>query len=111
MNLRQIGTFQFENLIRNRIPFVIVTLNVDIHGLFPPFLQSQADRQTLNASPEDVFAKLAERDLPKDQALVIVCETGVQSEIISGQLESEGYLNVYFLAGGTKLLREELAPK
>lgn len=106
-NLLEIGEFQFENLVRNRIPFVLLNLGTDLGGMYPSFLQDHLNTQMLTTTPETAAADLAKRTPAKDTAVVVICEDGARSLPLAEELVKAGYLNVYCVAGGRKSLRTE----
>lgn len=107
-SLRELGTFQFENLIRNRIPFTLLNLGADLQGLFPAFYQSHLERHLMPSTAAGAAADIAAAKLPKDHALVVICADGTDSAAVSGDLENAGYHNVYFVGGGTAQVRRDL---
>lgn len=106
--LHEIGAFQFENLVRNRIPFVLLNMGEPLTGLFPSFHQSHLDGLTVNTSPEGALASLRERHLPAEQAVVLVCGDGRESQRTLPALLEAGYTNVFVISGGLTRLKAEL---
>lgn len=92
----KIGEFQLKNLLTNPIQFLLLDLRTENKD--PYFRKSQL------VTLETIKDIVSENTTSKDQAIVIVCDDGVQStkaaEIISG----EGYINVVVLEGGAKIL-------
>lgn len=107
-SLRGIGGFQFENLIRNRIPFLLLNLGADTAGLFPSYHQSHLDRQTLRGSREEALVKIRESAVPAEHAIVLLSQDGGICEFVAAQLEEAGYTNVYWVRGGMNSLRQEI---
>lgn len=108
-SLRELGAFQFENLIRNRVSFVLLSLGADTAGLFPPFHQSHLDRQTLSSSAEEALMKIRESSVPAEHAILLLSPNGESCERVASQLEEAGYTNVYWIGGGVDSLRQELS--
>jgi rhodanese-related sulfurtransferase len=46
----------------------------------------------------------AQHNLPKDRPLLLICERGMQSELAGLYLETQGYTQVWNLAGGLRKL-------
>ena len=107
-DLNAIGAFQFENLIRNRIPFVLLNLGADLDGLFPPFHQSHLERQTQKTSSSEALMTLRQSALPAEQAVLLICPTGSECPLVAARLEEAGYSNVYWIQGGIEALRRDL---
>lgn len=107
-SLREIGGFQFENLIRNRIPFLLFNLGAETKGLFPSFHQMHLDRQTIQGPREEALAKIRESAVPAEHAIVLLSQNGQDCEIVATQLEEAGYTNVYWVRGGMNSLRQEI---
>lgn len=108
VELNAIGAFQFENLIRNRIPFVLINLGVDTSGLFPSFHQSHLDRQTRQSTPENALQLIRQEGLPAEQAILLVCPDGSACKPLAARFEEAGYGNVYWVSGGIEALRKDL---
>lgn len=104
-SLLEIGAFQFENLVRNRIPFVLLNLGADLKGLFPSFLQTQMESQMTATTPENALQDLSGKHPAKDTAIIVICENGERSLSLAEKLVSQGYHNVYCLGGGRRALR------
>lgn len=106
--LFEIGYFQFENLIKNRIPFTLINLDVNLENFFrEKFYQSYMESQMHKCNPEEIMNRFAELNLPKDQALVLLCEDGNKSLKIFKDLSALGYSNVYYVPQGFKQLLSE----
>lgn len=108
ISLQEIGGFQFENLIRNRIPFVLLSIKADISNLFPAYHQSHLDRQTHQTDSTNALKTVQEISAPAEQAIVLVSPDGHQCEKVANQLEAAGYTNVFWVRGGVAALRQEL---
>lgn len=106
--LNEIGAFQFQNLVKNRIPFVLISLGADVAGLFSGFYQSHLESTLVTTNEQQVLSELVARQITKDYALVVLCADGMKSAQVVDRLEAAGYTNVYYLKTGTQNLREEL---
>jgi len=105
LNLNEIGEFQFENLIRNRIPFVFINLTPDLPQLFAQsFYQKHLESIEIRTQESSVIDQLKERNHPLHEAILIICENGDRSKQLVSLLEAQGYLNVFFMADGMKSL-------
>lgn len=105
--LNEIGWFQFENLVKNRIPFLLINLGVDFTGLYQGFYQSHLESQMMTSNEKSALNDVKERKIPAHHAILVVCQDGSQSALVIDQLESAGYLNVFYAkAGLTGLLAD-----
>lgn len=103
--LNEIGFFQFDNLIRNRIPFVLLNLGVDLKGIYDmPLYQNHLESLSILVTAESAPQALESRQHPQHEAIVIICPSGQQSENLIDQLEALGYLNVFYVKGGRQSL-------
>jgi rhodanese-related sulfurtransferase len=106
--LNEIGFFQFDNLIRNRIPFVILNLGVELKGLYKiPLYQNHMENLSISATKATAVAELEKKNLPKHEAVLVVCPTGVDSSQVVDDLEKAGYTNVFFIKNGFESLKTD----
>jgi hypothetical protein len=106
--LNEIGFFQFDNLIRNRIPFLILNLGADLANFYRlPLYQKQLESLCLNVSPESALDELRKRNLQPHEAVVVLCETGELSGPLVDQLESQGFSNVFYCKEGLGSLKAD----
>ncbi len=112
-----IGFFQFENLIKNRIPFTLVCLDFEFAKHFSSEHQKHLESVTLNFQTEKLSTQQITNDIKKlllqrtndtHQSLVIVSPNQSPAEEIAQSLEAAGFLNVYFILGGYKDLMNDL---
>lgn len=105
--LNEIGIFQFENLVLNRIPFVFINLTATLPLLFKqPYYQRHLESLELRTSADEVLEKLKEKNHPSHEAILICCENGQQSVQLVDTLEANGYLNVFFIKEGLNSLQK-----
>lgn len=103
-----IGFFQFDNLIRGRVPFHIVNFGVDFDPLYPmnkfPVERLQVrNREILlapDASAEIVLAEMQLRKVGARDPIVVVTQAGPQALHVAEKLGGGGFANVYFVKGG-----------
>lgn len=105
MNLNEISFFQFDNLVRNRIPFLLINLTSQLPQIYSQGLyQQHLVSLELRTTSENVLMQLTEKKHPKHEALLVVCESGSRSQSLVETLEREGYMNVFFVKGGLQAL-------
>ncbi len=117
-NVFGIGSFQINNLIKNKIPFTFVCIdhefpNTHFDGENQKHLQSvilnfKTQNKTAPQSAAELKKILLERKKETDQSLVLISETQKPAEDIAKALESAGFLNVYFVLGGYEDLIKDL---
>lgn len=105
-----IGYFQFDNLVRNRVPFCLFSCAIDFSAMYKG--QEMAHiRQHLQLIEGEqgilqITKSLAEMNFRKIDPLIIICASGERSQGLAEELCQEGYLNCYFVEGGySQLLR------
>lgn len=90
----RIGEYQLQNLLKQRIQFLCVDLRTP--GAKPEFPRSV--RSTIGSIVEDVTAQVPDRNFP----VVVICETGKESQSAAEKLVQNSFLNVVVLEGGTR---------
>lgn len=103
--------FQFDNLVKGRIPFAFFNLDVDISTAYAHVYKYHLESLRLSI-PEDLsadplFEFLKKQKFPSDFAMVVVCQTGQRSRDLALLLESGGYKNVFYIEGGWVRLLDE----
>lgn len=106
-----IGYFQFDNLIRNRIPFLLVRPELDIEQAYGVMEKMHIRNfsvvvQAMNLS--ETQSALTERQARKEDPIVVMCADGKESQKVAQALAQDGHLNVYFVLGGWQMLQAEM---
>ncbi len=108
MNLNSIGFFQFDNLIKNRIPFVLINLTDKPVQIYTQSLyQQHLTKVEILTTSLQVLPDLNLRQHPKHEALLVLCSDGSTSPTIAKELEQMGYLNVFYVEGGLRTLKAD----
>lgn len=97
MDLLAIGVFQFENLVRNRIPFLLLNQGVPLEGKFAAHLQQQMESQMKAVAPDEDFANHIPAEYPKHGAIIAVSHDPAKAKAGAELLFKRGYENVYYL--------------
>lgn len=106
--LNEISFFQFDNLIRNRIPFVILNLGVDLKDFYSmPLYQNHLEALTVVATKESALIELQNRKVLNHDAILVLCPDGQVSAQLVDQLESQGFTNVFFAKSGYHKLKAD----
>ena len=106
-----LGFFQFDNLLRNRVPFALLKSEIDLESAFGPMEKLHLRTYSLTLltmNLEVAQAALKERGTRKEDPIVVLCETGTASQKLAQQLAEQGFLNVYYVLDGWKGLQEEM---
>lgn len=112
-NLNQIGFYQLENLILQRVPFKLILFaeKSELINLFQhlnPYYLNFLDGQIETFNYENEFEKKLNDGLfNKEQPMVIVCPDGKISESIIFHLEKLNFINYYWIPKGLKNLRTD----
>lgn len=108
--INQIGIYQIENLVLQRVPFTLLDLtkNSNLIGPFEhlnPYYLNFLKAQILKTTTVDYKTTEKFQSLPKEAPIVVICDTGNESLKISHELEAEGYINVFYVTGGFASLK------
>lgn len=109
MDLNALGFFQFDNLVQNRVPFLLVNLGVDLSGLFNNVSMMNLENNTLNTTMENAISDINVRKLPPHFAIVSICTDGVQSSQLATLIENQGVMNSYYVQGGIEGFKKQRA--
>ncbi len=93
-----ISYFQFENLIRSRVPFVLFSWGFEFKGWFKNIEQMHLEQVLRRA--DQIALLLPELQKNLEQPIVLVCRDGKESKAQMEKLEAVGFKNVYFVLGG-----------
>ncbi len=107
--LGYIGYFQLDNLIRSRVPFLLLNLGTDIRSWYSSVSGLHLENHSvLCQNWADVEREINERSLPLHYAFVALSEDGLQAEKLAREMQDKGFANVYVIQGGLqKMLREK----
>ena len=105
MSPNEIGFFQFDNLVKNRVPFALLSFELNWDGFYVESIyQNHLMSLVLDVSHKEFLGSLKSKSLPKDFAIVAICKKGKDSARAIKVLEKEGYSNVYSIVGGFESL-------
>ncbi|MGZ3742251.1 MAG: rhodanese-like domain-containing protein [Pseudobdellovibrionaceae bacterium] len=105
---QSIGFFQFDNLIKARIGFIFINLNVDTSALYSSIYQRHLENNLLQLPEGDLATASttqivdALKDYAKDSAIIVLSPDGAKSLEVATALENKGFLNVFDVRGGWK---------
>lgn len=109
-----LGYFQFDNLLKNRVRFFILSW-VDLAPLNYKLMEKHhLDSVTTRIDEIGDFvalkSRIQEMGLEAAAPILLIDENGVRSKDWAAQLEAEGFLNVYWALGGLTELVNERQP-
>lgn len=106
--LNRIGFFQFDNLVKNRIPFLFLNMtNDDVSANYTSIYKMHMENNQKMVQADSVSKELNTPGVSKDTAIVLMCADGSNSPAIAANLEKNGYTNVYVIDGGYQQLMTE----
>ena len=96
-----IGIYQFNNLIENRVPFALLHFQISFESYFKALPMHHIRRVAVEI-PEvaNILDWFSELKWEKEQAIVLVCNSGQESLKWAQKFTSLGYINVYYLEDG-----------
>lgn len=103
----KIGYFQLENLIQNRVPFILLNLGPSLVPLYISVFKMHLENHEILTDESLAIKTLEEMKAPLDAALVLICEDGLKSSRLLIELEKKSYSNVYLMDGGYQQLMTE----
>jgi rhodanese-related sulfurtransferase len=107
--LNKIGFYQFNNLVQNRIPFMFLNLGADLSNWYTSIYKIHVQTHQTLTTLDQAEAVLIERSIPKDFAILLVCQNGLQSAQFGQYLQKQHYTNVYVVDGGIQQMMTDRA--
>ena len=106
--LNRIGFFQFDNLVKNRIPFLFLNLTTeDISIGYTSIYKLHVETNQKMTTESSILTDYLNSSLSKDTAIVLMCKDGAVSSQVATEFEKKGYTNVYVIDGGYQQLMTE----
>jgi len=103
-DLSQIGFFQFDNLVRSRVPFFLIHEQIPFSEIYGPVEKMHLEaRSVLVDFTQPIAAALKEmqeRRIPKAFPIVILSKDGNAGQDWLKTLESEGYNQACWVVDG-----------
>lgn len=100
MSYNKIGYYQLNNLIENRVPFLFFNYGTDLTPWYQSIQKLHVEAWQVMLTESQTQSELDSRKIPKDFAILLLCQDGKQSARIAADLEKKGYTNVYLIDGG-----------
>ena len=98
--MNTIGFYQFDNLIRNRIPFLLINLGQEISSWYESIYKMHLEAQQRRIDSSEIDSLLRSEKTPKDFPILLLCQNGQLSSKSVDNLRRQGYTNVYLIDGG-----------
>ena len=99
--------FQFDNLVKNRVPFLLVNLGVNLEGWYKSVYAMHLEAVTVHCETQDALKEIESRNLPPHYAIVILCQDGKKSAELVTQLETKNFTNAFSIRGGFLQMEKE----
>lgn len=106
-SLMGLGFYQFDNLIKNRVPFVLISYGVDFKNFDIGLFQNHLEKHLVLMEPQETFDYVKKQNFPLEQSFIVICDDGKISQKNALKLEKLGYKNVFFINGGYQNLLKE----
>lgn len=106
-NTTLIGHFQFDNLIKNRVNFLIVNIDVNVAELYEGIEKSHIEKSSLHANQGEALQKILQNPMPKHNGITVICKDGKISQHIANELEKNNYTNVFVVKNGLNGLKNK----
>lgn len=122
----QIGYFQFDNLVKNKVPFTLVNFDVQTQEIYTGHHGTHIERCLLNLKHpyygKNIFSKwqytllngktqilndFKSKEFPPQQALVVLCPDGKLAKQIHQEIEKLGYINAFWVEGGWQKIKTD----
>lgn len=103
-DLTKIGFFQFDNLVRNRIPFILLHENLSFADYYRSMELESLNRGAMSIefslNPEEILKQVEEKKIPKATPIVFFTQSGRDTTAWVTAFEQAGFLNVFSYEGG-----------
>lgn len=97
----EIGYFQLNNLVRNKVPFALLLVDMDVsENLEEPIAMVMRSGVCLKA--QNFWAHVEHMGCPLEHPFVLMCPEGDISLSLASEMVEKGYKNIYCIKGGWK---------
>lgn len=105
--LNYIGQFQFENLVNNRVPFLLFNFGIDFSVRYSGLALQHLKTYSKPISLDELEGYILDQKISTDYAIVCLCADGGVSKKAAEWLEKNKFINVYIVKGGWQALTAE----
>jgi len=103
-----IGFFQFDNLVKNRVPFCLFLMGVECSLLYKgqelDHIERYGLKTDLSFSAQSAKSELEAKKYRPMDPVVFVCSDGKLSKVVADELGAFGFMNCFFVEGGFRQL-------
>ena len=108
MSFNTIAFFQFDNLIRNRVPLMLILLdNIDLTPWYNSIVKMHLEVITHRLKANQVLSYVKEQKADLQFGILVLDTDGKHSPAVVESLEQAGYLNAFYVSGGFNQLLTE----
>lgn len=107
IDIAQIGFFQFDNLVRGRIPFLLVNFGVDLSVWYKSVEAMHLANVMIQATEDNYLEQVKAKNLPPHFAIVVLDQDGSKAKRIADALEAAGFMNAHYVRGGFNGIEKE----
>lgn len=111
-DLNAIGFFQFDNLVRSRVPFLLFHEPIDFSEVYDGMELEHLQRYAfpIQEDFEQTFDQLLTMKIDRRMPVVVMLNSTFPDGEFLSRLEEEGFMNVHGVEGGwDEILREAKA--
>ena len=95
--LNVIQYFQFDNLVKNRVPFLLLNFSKSLEGRFTLLSKTHLQNHEVLCTPEQCLQEITHRKLPKEFPILVFSEDSSAPEKTVEILMAEGFINAYVI--------------
>lgn len=88
---------------------MFINLGEDLSNWYQSIYKLHIETHQILTTLDQAETLLVQKQIPKDFAILLLCQNGKQSENFSGYLERNGYTNVYLVDGGIQQMMTDKA--
>jgi len=104
----EIGYFQLNNLVQNKVPFTLLLIDLS-QEMTQAIPTEEAVARVMKSgkmvSSQEFHSVVESLNLALEYPFVLVCADGINSLSLAKQLMEKGFKNVYCIRGGLKALK------
>lgn len=101
MEFNSIGYFQFDNLLRNRVPLLLILLEqVELKSWYDSLVQMHIQNCAVQCDPQEVLPLIQSKKLPAHFGIVVLDSDGQKSPAVIKDLEQAGFTNAFYVKNG-----------
>ncbi len=109
MNYNSIGFFQFDNLLRNRVPILLLLLDdgLELRDWYDSLVRLHLEAVAHRTDDSGALNLVQDKKVPPQFGILVLDRSGLKSPSVVKSLEQAGYINAFFVPGGYDQLLTE----